>query len=152
MVLRSLSIISGHCIIIINSLVNGILYPFLSLLGAEGTEGWITELRPATETSAAIVIDWGTFVSAIVYFLMVALILFTLVKVVSAARRMIDVRAIIQEKLDNDEPLTVAEEKVLRALEKRDPDNAPKKSEPEAPPTPTETERLLAEILATLQK
>ncbi len=145
-------IIGSSFTAIINSLVNGILYPFLSLLGAEGTKGWITVLRPATETSEAIVIDWGSFVSAIVYFLMVALILFTLVKIVGAARRMIDLRAVIQGKLDKDEPLTVPEERLLRRWQKRDPGNAPKKSAPPAPATPTETERLLGEILDVLKK
>ncbi len=145
-------IIGSSFTAIINSLVNGILYPFLSLLGAEGTEGWVTVLRPATETSNAIVINWGSFVSAIVYFLMVAIILFALVKLVAVARRMMDVRANIQEKLNKDEPLTSAEERLLARWRKKDPENAPKKLAPPAPPAPTETERILAEILRTLQE
>ncbi len=144
---------------IISALVNGILYPLLSLLGTNETNAWVTVLREAQYDAAgnviakAVVIDWGAFVSAIVNFLLIALVLFTIVKFFALARKTMDVKGNIQEKLDKNEPLLPAEERLLRKWQKRDPENAPKKKEetPPAPPAPTETERLLSEILQTLQ-
>ena len=149
---------------IVNSLVNKILYPLLSLVGAGTTDGWVTVLREATfneageELTAAVVIDWGAFVSAIINFLLIAVVLFTIVKVVAAARRSMDLKLQVQEKLDKGEELSRVEQRLLAKWQKKDPASAPKKKEaappppPPAPPAPTETERLLAEILAELKE
>ena len=149
---------------IVNTLVNKILYPLLSLIGSGTTDGWVTELRPAVTNeageivTAAVVLDWGALVSAIINFLLIAVVLFTIVKIVAKARRSMDLKLQIQEKLDKNHDLSRVEARLLAKWQKKDPATAPKKKEaappppPPAPPVPTETERLLGEILAELKE
>ena len=145
---------------ITSALVNKILYPLLSLLGTDSLATWATVLRPEVihsdgTVTPAIIIDWGAFVSAIINFLLIAVVLFLIVRAFAAAQRTMDVRQTIQTKLDNDIALNDVEAKLLRRWQKRDPESAPKKTPPApppAPPVPTPTEALLSEILAELRE
>ena len=61
----------------------------------------------------------------------------------------------IQEKLDNDEPLTTVEQKWMDRVAKHDPDLVPKKTPAPAPakePEPSSTDKLLMQILDELKK
>ncbi len=93
-------IVGGAFTGIVNGLTNYILKPIINwliafILGGDGLEGAVTMLRPAwvlDETGAAtnvidmansIYIDWGAFVSAIINFLLIAFVLFSVVKVIN---------------------------------------------------------------------
>ncbi len=89
-------IVGGAFTGIVNGLSNYILKPIINwilalILGSEGLSGAITMLSPAYTTDAvtgnkvidlasSIYIDWGAFISAIINFLLIAIVLFTIVK------------------------------------------------------------------------
>lgn len=102
-------IVGGAFTGIVNGLSNFILKPIINwlialILGAEGLEGAITMLSAAytTDESGAqiidlansIYIDWGSFVSAIINFLIIAFVLFMIVRtmnnIAKAHERMIE--------------------------------------------------------------
>ncbi len=92
-------IVGGAFTGIVNGLSNYILKPIINwllalVLGAEGLSGAITILSkgytvdPATGTKVfdlanSIYIDWGAFISAIINFLLIAITLFTIVKIMN---------------------------------------------------------------------
>lgn len=114
---------------ITTSLVNDVLMPLISwLTGARDMTGLNLVVREAvmdgeTVVKEAITIGFGTFVGAIVDFLLVALVVFAIVKAFNKAHEAAEAR-------------------------KKHAEPAP---EPEAPPAPT-TEELLTQILAELKK
>ena len=95
-------IVGGAFTSIVNGLSNFILKPIINwlialILGKEGLSGAITMLSPAyTEVTDAagvvtkqldlahsIYIDWGAFISAIINFLIIAFVLFSIVKILN---------------------------------------------------------------------
>lgn len=152
---------------IVSSFTNGIIMPLISLLfKVENLDKMVLTLRPETVNEAGEVIDpaivwqYGTFIQAIVNFLIIAFFLFVLVRVIRNVRKQLDfdaqLRESVQKKLDNDEQLTEIETKWLAHTQKKDPDNAPKKTvveepAPEPVPEPTATEKMLAEIVELLK-
>ncbi len=94
-------IVGGAFTSIVNALSNNILKPLINwllaaILGKEGLSGAITMLSPAykdildaeakvigteLDLAASIYIDWGAFISAIINFLLIAFVLFTIVKI-----------------------------------------------------------------------
>ncbi len=91
-------IVGGAFTGIVNGLSNYILKPvinfFLALiLGEEGLSGAVTILgKPALDANGAIdlansiYIDWGAFISAIINFFIIALALFSIVKIINKIR------------------------------------------------------------------
>ncbi len=84
-------IVGGAFTAIVNGLSNNILKPLINwllafILGKEGLSGAITMLSPAYDETGALVladsiyIDWGAFISAIINFLIIAFVLFVIVK------------------------------------------------------------------------
>ena len=76
---------------IVNGLVNYIFKPLINAIPIkDGLNGLITMLRPAYDAAGAIdmtasvYIDWGSFIMAIVNFLLTAVVLFFLVKGINA--------------------------------------------------------------------
>lgn len=152
---------------IVSSFTNGIIMPLISLLfKVENLDKMVLTLRPETVNEAGEVIDpaivwqYGTFIQAIVNFLIIAFFLFVLVRVIRNVRKQLDfdaqLRESVQKKLDNDEQLTEIEAKWLAHVQKKDPDNAPKKTVAEEPAPepvsePTATEKMLAEIVELLK-
>ncbi len=152
---------------IVSSFTNGIIMPLISLLfKVENLDKMVLTLRPETVNEVGEVIDpaivwqYGTFIQAIVNFLIIAFFLFVLVRVIRNVRKQLDfdtqLRESVQKKLDNDEQLTEIETKWLAHTQKKDPDNAPKKTvveepAPEPVPEPTATEKMLAEIVELLK-
>lgn len=152
---------------IVSSFTNGIIMPLISLLfKVENLDKMVLTLRPETVDEAGEVIDpaivwqYGTFIQAIVNFLIIAFFLFVLVRVIRNVRKQLDfdaqLRESVQKKLDNDEQLTEIETKWLAHMQKKDPDNVPKKTvveepAPEPVPEPTATEKMLAEIVELLK-
>ena len=95
-------IVGGAFTGIVNGLTNFILKPMINwliaaLIGANGLEGAITMLSPAYTESVdvsgvvtkvldlenSIYIDWGAFISAIINFLIIAFVLFSIVKLIN---------------------------------------------------------------------
>lgn len=152
---------------IVSSFTNGIIMPLVSLLfSVEDLAKESIVLRPAvidkvTEEIIKPAVTWqyGAFVQAVINFLIIALFLFILVKVIRSVQKSLNIdaqlTASVQKKLDNDEKLTDFEAKWLANKIKRDPENAPAKKpepQPEPAPEPTPTEKMLAEIVDLLKK
>ena len=89
-------IVGGAFTAIVNGLTNNILKPLVNwllalILGNNGLESAVTVLSPAYDADGAldlaksIYIDWGAFVSAIINFLLIALVLFTIVRAINFA-------------------------------------------------------------------
>ena len=88
-------IIGGAFTGIVNALSNNILRPIINwllalMLGDEGLSGAITMLSPAYDATTgaldlahSIYIDWGAFISAIINFLLIAIVLFMIVKTIN---------------------------------------------------------------------
>ena len=86
-------IVGGAFTAIVNGLSNNILKPIINwllalVLGKEGLSGAITMLSPAYDPTTGVLvlensiyIDWGAFISAIINFLLIAFVLFTIVKI-----------------------------------------------------------------------
>ena len=73
-------IIGGAFLAIVNSLVNDIVNPFIKLISGGGTE--VSGLSiPVAGTEHGI--DFGSFISAIINFLIIAVIVFLLVKAIN---------------------------------------------------------------------
>ncbi len=92
-------IVGGAFTGIVNGLSNYILKPIINwllamVLGTDGLEGAVTFLSKVMTTDAngaqivdlanSIYIDWGAFVSAIINFLLIAFVLFSIVKVMNS--------------------------------------------------------------------
>jgi len=107
---------------VVNGMSNFILKPIINWLltlifGANSLSEVFTMLKPAYDAEGAldlansIYIDWGAFINAIINFFIVALVLFSIVKLINKLRDM-------QNKLDEHikkETLSKEEKKELRA-------------------------------------
>ena len=103
-------IVGGAFTGIVNGLSNFILKPLINwliavLLGKDGLEGAITMLSPAytdvVDANGAVVgqtldlansiyIDWGSFISAIINFLLIAIVLFSIVRMINRLNELRD--------------------------------------------------------------
>ncbi len=146
---------------IITALTNKILMPLINALlaGGNGLESAYTFLRVAYDDEGAIdlaksiYIDWGAFITAIINFFLIALVLFTIIKITMGARGFI-------EKQTKKWP-TRKERKELKAqgVNMKDFDELlsatealrESKKQPAEPPKPTQ-EELLTNILEELKK
>ena len=109
---------------ITSSLVENVITPLLAVLfNAPNTDALNITLRKATEEQEAIVLGLGTFVGAIINFLVIALVLFCVIKGFNKARELAE------------------------AKKKKEEEEA----KPAEPAGPT-TEELLADILSELKK
>ncbi|MBE5752129.1 MAG: large conductance mechanosensitive channel protein MscL [Clostridiales bacterium] len=90
-------IVGGAFTAIVNGLSNFVLKPLINwliaaLIGKDGLAGAITMLSPAyaedgtIDLAASIYIDWGSFISAIINFFLIALVLFSIVRVINNIR------------------------------------------------------------------
>ena len=137
-------IIGGAFTAIVNALSNNILKPVINWLlamciGKEGLEGAITMLSPAytagvLDLENSIYIDWGAFISSIINFLLVAIVLFmvirTMNKISEAHERVIagleldEKRAIarirFEEKVSLKEAREIYEKRVEEAKAKKE--------------------------------
>ena len=120
-------IIGGAFGAITSSLVADVITPLLAaLFNSPNTDALNITLRAAAEGQEPIVLGLGTFIGAIINFLVIAFALFTVIKAMNKAKEM-------SEKL----------------LKKKKEEEEAKAAE--EPPKPT-TEELLTEILAELKK
>lgn len=168
-------IIGGAFTAIVTALSTGILTPVINfvlsaIMGGENPlESAYTFLQKAymvneagetvVDIANSIYIDWGAFISAIINFILVALVVFTIVrtfnKVAEEANYNKQLSQTVAAKMQKGEQLTAIEEKWLERMKKKHPEmvpvvEAPAPVEP-APAEPTPTEKLLQEILEELK-
>ncbi len=157
-------IIGGAFSAIVTALTNKIIMPLINLLlslaGGNGLESARTILgKPvftdagAIDWSATIYIDWGAFITAIIDFLLIALVLFIILKVMMSAqgvwtKNMKARPTKAERKLLKAEGVNMKDYKaVLAATAELRERNKPAPM----PPAPTQ-EQLLASILEELKK
>ena len=174
-------IVGGAFTAIVNALSNNILKPIINwvlalILGKDSLSELFTFLVRTEVTDAAtgevtvdlansIYIDWGAFINAIINFLLIALVLFSIVRFINKVKSvdLVDNRLTKEDKkslkakgvrlTDKEAVAAYLEEKAAKAAEekaKADAEAAEKaRLEREANPT---TEDLLKKILAEMQK
>ena len=174
-------IVGGAFTAIVNALSNNILKPIINwvlalILGKDSLSELFTFLVRTEVTDAAtgevtvdlansIYIDWGAFINAIINFLLIALVLFSIVRFINKVKSvdLVDDRLTKEDKkalkakgvrlTDKEAVAAYLEEKAAKAAEekaKADAEAAEKaRLEREANPT---TEDLLKKILAEMQK
>ena len=144
---------------IVNSLVNSVIMPFIGYLtGGASVADWKWVIREANEELGITenAVQYGTFLQAIIDFLIIALCLFFAMKIVKFSRNKIEkTRAVLQKNIKD---LTKREKKKLKKqgvdVEKLESEGtveeAINKSEtvtaPKLDPEPTKEEKLLTEI------
>ena len=107
-------IIGGAFSAIVTALTNQILMPLINwilaaIVGKEGMSGAVTILSgSADDMENAIYIDWGAFITAIINFVLIALVLFIIIKALNAASTG------LKKNADKYAPLTKEEVKALR--------------------------------------
>lgn len=128
-------IIGGAFTAIVTALTNQILQPLINWLLAgtgAGLEAAVTVLKPAYDDAGAldlassIYINWGAFITAIINFILVALILFCIVKVINTVRaggkKIADKqKAAIEKKLKKGELTEEEAEKAKAEVEAAEP-------------------------------
>lgn len=168
-------IVGGAFTGIVNGLSNNILKPIINwllalVLGDNGLESAITILSPAYTVGAdgvsqvldiahSIYIDWGAFISAIINFLLIAIVLFCIVKffnklngdymgILKEAKELTSKEAVELRKQGKKrkEIKKILKERKLEAEQKAKELEEEKKKN--APPT---TEQLLAQILEEIK-
>ena len=154
---------------IVTAFTNGILKPFLDWIlslcfGKDSLDGVLIYLKKAYEVNElgvttttvdlanSIYIDIGALISAIINFILIALVVFIIVKLVNRVKEATlddeTMIKVVQGKLDKGQALTDVEKLWLEKFPKKHPDKAPKAKKA----GPTLTESLLTEILAVLKK
>ena len=168
---------------IVNGLTNNILKPLINyvlalIFKADSLSDILTVLKPVyyTETglldlTQSIYIDWGAFINAVINFLIIAFVLFTIVKVINRVKESQDkLEAAINKNKPTKEQrkelkakgIKLSDRKAVKAfLDEKAEEDAKAKAEEEAAAAeqarldrlanPT-TEDLLKEILASMKK
>ena len=168
-------IVGGAFTAIVNGLTNYILKPVINwflaaILGSDSLTGIYTYLKKVEvkeldangvetgnmiiDLTESIYIDWGAFINAIINFLIIAFVLFIILKAINAIneshQRMQDIQSRIDWKKENNIKLSKKEKAFLvKAEAKRKEEEAKKLAEEEAlknAPKVVTTEELLVEI------
>ena len=107
---------------IVNGMSNFILKPIINwilalIFGANSLSEVFTMLKPAYDTEGvldldnSIYIDWGEFLNTVINFLIVALVLFTIIKLINGLR---DLQKNIDDHIDS-QILTKEDKKILKS-------------------------------------
>ena len=107
---------------VVNGMSNFILKPIINwllalILGADSLSGVVTMLKPAYDATGvidlanSIYIDWGSFINAVINFFLVALVLFTIVKLINKLR---DMQKDLDEHMKKND-LTKEDKKILKS-------------------------------------
>lgn len=119
-------IVGGAFGAITSSLVNDVVTPLLAVLfKSPNTDALNITLRAATESSDAVVLGLGTFIGAIINFLVIALVLFSVIKAMNKAHEMAENLKKKEEEPaeEPEEPKPTTEEllgAILEELKKKD--------------------------------
>ncbi len=172
-------IIGGAFSAIVTALTNNILMPIinwilLAITGGEGLDQIFTYLKKVYEVgedgtvlttidlTKSIYIDWGAFITAIINFILIALVLFLIVKLINDTRKNVEenknkfapltkdeVKALKKEGKNKEEILAVAAQ---RKAEKEEADKKAAEEAAAAEANAVTTEKLLAEIRDLLKE
>ena len=175
-------IVGGAFTAIVNGLTNNILKPLINWilsLGNNGLESAVTVLSPAwlKDANGAIVvdpvtnqkaldlansiyIDWGAFVSAIINFLLIAFVLFTIVRTINFANSELARAQQLGAALTKDEIKALRKQgksmREIRAIQQQRLDDAAEQQriadEEAAKNAPKTEQQLLEEILELLKQ
>lgn len=148
---------------IVTALTNGIIMPFINwllALGGAGLDSAYTFLKIAyledgvtIDLANSIYIDWGTFITAIINFILIALVLFTVLRIMMNAqgfwkKEMSSRPTKAEKKVLKEQGVNMKDRKaVIVATQELREKNKPAS----VPPKPTQ-EELLTEILTELKK
>lgn len=180
-------IVGGAFTAIVNGLTNNVLKPIINWIlalifeketGENGLESAVTMLKPKydavtgeVDLANSIYIDWGAFISAIINFLLIAIVLFTIVKVINRIKESNDkieqglkkykltkeqkkelkANGIKLYEIDAVKEFLAKKKQEQLALEEQAKLEAEEKAKQERLANPT-TEDLLKKILETLEK
>ena len=148
---------------VVNGMSNFILKPLINwilalILGGESLSDVVTMLKPAYDAEGvidlanSIFIDWGAFINAVINFFLVALVLFTIVKLMNKLR---DMQKELDEHLSKND-LTKEDKKILKArgikLHNREAVEAYLKDKEAAEAARLAAEKLAAEEAARLER
>ena len=168
-------IVGGAFTSIVNGLTNNILKPIINwflalILGTDSLSEVFTYLKRVevpeldangvatgkmvVDLTQSIYIDWGAFINAIINFLIIAFVLFVIVKAINALNdshnRFLDMQVRINWKKENGIKLNRKEKAFLAKAEKKAKEEEAKRKEKEEAlknqPKPVTTEDLLVEI------
>ena len=110
-------IIGGAFGAITTSLVNDVVTPLLAVLfNSPNTDALNFTLRAATEESDAIVLGLGTFIGAIINFLIIALVIFSVIKAINRAQELLKTKE-EEEPAPEEDPKPTTEELLTAILE-----------------------------------
>lgn len=167
------TIIGGAFTAIVTALSNGILKPLINTaiyycIPGDGLDTMYTFLvkkytlddagvaTDVIDLSTSIYIDWGAFISAIINFFLIAIVLFFIIKAFNAARDaqegLKDMEKKIAYKKEHNIKLTKKEAKFVAEQEEKAKAEAEAAALAAATPKAPTTEELLADILAELKK
>ena len=115
-------IVGGAFTAIVNGLSNNILKPLINwliaaLIGKDGLTGAITMLSPAyaedgaLDLASSIYIDWGSFISAIINFFLIAFVLFSIVRIMNKVKE-------ANDRLEQGLETVKNEQKAIKAIKK----------------------------------
>ena len=114
-------IIGGAFAAITGSLVSDVITPLLAaLFNSPNPDALNITLRAATEDSEAIVLGLGTFIGTVINFLVIALVIFAVIKVFNKARQIAEDKLKKQkeeEAAEEEEPGPTTEELLAQILE-----------------------------------
>ena len=97
-------VIGGAFTPIVNALVNNIIMPLISKLVKLDFSSWKTVLTPAVDDVPEVAIGWGVFVAALLNFLIVALVIFTVLRVIVKSREKLEALKKKEEEAPAEEP------------------------------------------------
>lgn len=110
-------IIGGAFGAITTALVSNVITPLLAVLfNSPNTDALNITLRAATEDSEAIVLGLGTFLGAIINFLVIALVMFAVIKSFNKAKELAEKKKAKEEEAPAAPPEPSAEEKLLTEI------------------------------------
>lgn len=145
-------IIGGAFTAIINALVNNILTPLLQWIGVSGDGMGALQVvlkeavvQDGVVVADAVIMDFGIVISAVISFLLTALVLFLIVKAFNTVRRKAEEAKAAKEAAEKAAEEAAAAEKAAAEAAAAEKAAAEAAAAPAPEPAPT-TEQLLAEI------
>jgi len=110
-------IIGGAFGAITSSLVNNVITPLLAVLfNSPNTDALNITLREATETHEAVVLGLGTFIGTIINFVVIAFVMFIVIKSFNKAKALAEKNKKKEEEAPAAPPEPSAEEKLLTEI------------------------------------
>ena len=113
-------VIGGAFTSIVNSIVTDIFDPFISLIANTSNLDKLSfTLREATETSDAVILTYGNFINTVIQFVIIAFIIFMLIKAMNKLANLKKVEEEAQEEAIEETPAnTLLLQEILTELKK----------------------------------